>query len=153
MDNDDLWGDLPESDNATNPAILLSQQASLLGSKTRNVLTGLVTRVPQRPGGLLAAALAASQGRTDQKEQMVELRFLIRCSALDNYTFHVLTLKYSLLTIFPVDVRNEASGEDYTCRSDDELRSTLQQVFASLQVRRVISALLREANSLTPSIG
>jgi hypothetical protein len=153
MDNDDLWGDLPESDNATNPAILLRQQASLLGSKTQNVLTGMVTRVPQRPGGLLSAALVGEQGRTDQKEQMIELRFLIRCSALDNYTFHVLTLRYSLLTIFPVHVHNEASGEDHTCRSDDDLREALQQIFASLQVRRVISALLREANSLTSSIG
>jgi myo-inositol 2-dehydrogenase / D-chiro-inositol 1-dehydrogenase len=57
------------------------------------------------------------------------------------------------LTIFPVHVHNEASGEDHTCRSDDDLREALQQIFASLQVRRVISALLREANSLTSSIG
>ena len=149
MDNDDLWGDLPESDNATNPAILLSQQASLLGSKTRNVLSGLVTRARVGP---LRAAMEAGRDRTDQKEEKIELRFLIRCSALDNYTFHVLTLRYSLLTIFPVHVHNEASGEDYTCQSDDDLRRTLQQVFASPQVRRVISALLREAN-LTSSIG
>jgi hypothetical protein len=152
MDRDDLWGDLPESDNATNPAILLRQQASLLGSKTRNVLTGVVTRPTPSWSDVAQLAAGALEDKRSQKEEVVELRFSIRCSALDNYTFHVLTLKYPLLTIFPVRVFDDVTEEEHICRSDDELRRTLQHVFASPQLRRVIAALLREANSLTASV-
>lgn len=44
MPSDDLWGDLPETDDTTDPVAILRQQASLLGAKTKKVLTGVVSR-------------------------------------------------------------------------------------------------------------
>ncbi len=143
MSNDDLWGDLPEADNATEPATLLRQQASLLGSKTGNVLAGIVTR--PKTATLQLGALTEAFG---VKEERVELRFSIRCSALDNYTFHVLTLNYPLLTIFPAIIHDEVTGQEHLCKSEDDLRVALHRIFSSPQLRRVISALLREARAL-----
>jgi hypothetical protein len=102
--------------------------------------------------GALAEAFGAGQSRLNQKEQTVELRFSIRCTALDNYTFHVLTLKYPLLTVFPVSIHDEATGQDHLCTSENELRTALQRIFTSQQIRRVISALLREARALTCTV-
>jgi hypothetical protein len=137
MSNDDLWGDIPEADTTTAPVTLLRQQASVLGSKTANVLEGVVSR-----------ARARRIRRIAQGEETVELRFYIRCTALDNYTFHVLTLKHPLLTIFPVSIHDEVAERDHVCQSEDELRDALHRIFTSQQLRGVISALLRESRAL-----
>ncbi len=152
MCSEDLWGDLPETDDTTDPVTLLRQQASLLGSKTKNVLTGVVSR-PRKKASLYdvlraePAKSAPAKERASTPEQQMEVYFSIRCSALDNYTFHVLTLIYPLLTIFPLSVRDEAVGKVHTCMSEDELRDALQRILGSQHLRRVISALLREARA------
>jgi hypothetical protein len=78
----------------------------------------------------------------------MEVRFFIRCSALDNYMFHVLTLDYPLLTVFPVHILDETTGREHICASEEELRTVLHQILGSPQLRPVISALLREARAL-----
>lgn len=153
MNSEDLWGDLPETDDATDPVTVLRQQASLLGSKTKQILTGVVSR-PAKRNRTLADRLHAP-GRPDEassglskQDEMMEVRFLIRCSVLDNYMFHVLTLNYPLLTVFPMQIVDETTGRRHVCKSVDELRTVLQQILGSSQLRRVISALLREAKAM-----
>lgn len=147
MSNDDLWGDLPEADTTADPVTLLRQQASLLGKKTRNILEGVVKRFEKRPT-LAELATSAMRPGVQQEEREVAIRFSIRCPALDNYVFHALTLEHPLLTVFPVKIHDESTGQNYVCRSETELREALQTIFASPQLRRVISALLREAGAL-----
>lgn len=125
---DDLWGDLPEPDTAVLPSMILQEQASMLAAKTQNVLEGLVQKRKQDNGG-------------------VTLDFFIRCPAVDNYTFHVLRLAHDLLKVYPFKLEGIAKSKGYVVTDANCLREALKDQLQSFEVRRVVSALLREATS------
>ena len=135
MPTDDLWGELPvpvpesEPDIAALPRTILQEQASLLGSKTHNVLEGVV-----RKGDAGA-------------HNNIGLDLFIRCSALDNYSFHVLHLEHDILNAYPLKLDAIANQVGYDIDDVGALRNALTNIFQSPQVRRVVSALLREATT------
>jgi len=129
MTTEDLWGELPNADSTVKPSTLLREQASLLASKTSNVLEGVVNEF--------------NTGTTS----VLGFSFLIRCPAMDNYTFQVLSLTHDLLNIFPVSVRDKVGAARYEATDENELRRILKEIFTSNEVRRIIAALLREATA------
>ena len=126
--SDDLWGDLPEPDTEILPSMILQEQASVLGSKTPNVLEGVVQKHKTGDG------------------LVVDLH--IRCPVVDNYTFHVLQLRHDLLKVYPFQLNGIAKRKVYQIAEPDQLREALKDQFQSPELRRVVSALLREATSV-----
>ena len=66
---------------------------------------------------------------------------------MDNYTFGVVSLRYGLLDIYPVSVKDELAGNVLDVDNEEELRGKLKSIFTSDAVRRVMAALLRESTA------
>ena len=129
MTTEDLWGDLPKPDTMVKPGTLLREQASLLGSKTQNIVEAYV------------------ESFATKRKNRVGLRMSIRCAAVDNYEFQVLTIDHDLLTIYPISLTSAMDMVNYEIQDEEQFRSALRQIFSSEKLRRVIAALLREATT------
>ncbi|MBI1902083.1 MAG: hypothetical protein HYS13_13355 [Planctomycetia bacterium] len=125
---EDLWGELPPVNPTPNPRALLREQASLLSQKTRNVLEGTV-RTALAPSGKLVT------------------EFGVRCPALDNYEFQVLSLWEELPGAYPVTIRDHLNDRKTNVSSEATMRALLKQILTSERIRNAIASLLREAQT------
>ena len=127
MTEQNLWGDLTEIDIVRTPAMILQEQAALLGQLTNEVLNGLVRRDSLVP------------------ENKFNMALYIVAPALSRYRFKVLELSYRVDEAYPVVVRDSIGGYKVEVHDEAELIEILKALLTSESVKRVISTLISES--------
>lgn len=122
----DLWGALPNIQNAKSPKQLLLEQAEKLSEKTMGVLRGAV--------------------RTSVEGSTIGMEFDVVAPYINNYSVCVARITHNEL-IFPLYVSRQLYEEgDYPepdeCRTFADFEKALTRVFQSSRVRQVIESLL-----------
>ena len=135
---DDLWGTIPTADTTPVPASVLREQGSLLSEKTNGILSGIV-RIHSSYG----------EGR-----EISKIVFYIVCPTLNNYRYEVLLVNQSHFPdVFPVDVVFDESDDAIgtvrkSAKNVEEFKALVKDILQSERVKKVISALLRDAQEL-----
>ena len=123
-----LWGDLAGLDTARTPAVILQEQAGLLGKLTDEVLAGEVRR----------------NNETRNPESLIATLYIV-ASALQRYSVSVVRVDYSLVSAYPVNVESILDGREWKAGSQKRLEEILGEILSSEVVRRVISSLIAES--------
>jgi hypothetical protein len=146
----DLWpNDIAQVVNRT-PVTILKEQASLLGSKTKNIVTAEVGQVDE-----------------DATSHDLIYRFYIVAPALKNYHYRLFDISHPIdlypLTVFPdssvadeliygkpeflqaYDLgANERHGS-FQVQKEESFLALLEQIFAAQKTRRVIASILGQS--------
>lgn len=125
----DLWGDLPNVQDAKSPRHLLQEQAEKLEEKTGGVLRGAV--------------------RTFAEGSAIVMELDIVAPYINNYSVTVVRLTHGQV-IFPLHVIRQLYEEGGyfdrdavdECHSYAELEASLMKVLQSSRVKAVIESLL-----------
>ena len=134
-----LWPPEIEVINITPPVTILGQQATMLGSITKNIILGDVKA-------------------RESEEYDFSYIFYIVAPALSNYRYKLLTI-YHNIDLYPVTVQVEeniykevpkrATGEripnSIFAISENEFTEVLKAIFNSNKAKRVVSALLAQS--------
>lgn len=123
-----LWGDLVGLDTARTPAVILQEQAGLLGKLTDEVLVGEVRRINE----------------TRNPESFIATLYIV-APALQQYSVSVVRVDYSLVSAFPVNVDSILDGREWKADSEKQLADILSEILSSDVVRKVISSLIAES--------
>ncbi len=124
---DNLWGDLPDAEEGPTPRGILRQQADILTGQTRGMLSGAV--------------------ETTVVEGNVQVKLLLVAPYLGNYEVEIVTVRYSGVSVFPLDVFSSAKGRNYTCWDIEEFKAHLSEILQSTQVREAVAALLTQSQA------
>ena len=149
----DLWPDKIKVEKIITPFIILRQQATLLGKKTKNIIQGKVYDLR------LDSDLRSGFHYT----------FLIVVPALSDYQYKILDIIYGM-SIYPVIINIEediwkdipprfydqgarTTTRQIIAKSEDEFIEILRAIFNSTKVMRIISVLLSQSDpSYDPSL-
>jgi hypothetical protein len=134
MSGENMWGEIEAPVNQRTPTSILREQASILSQLTRGVLIGSIEQEPT-------------------KNNILIYDFSITAPAINNHKFLILTLQYSI-TIYPLTLTDHTTHVQRQCLNEEVFTSTLKSVLSSVQVRRVISALLiqsRDNQQISPA--
>jgi hypothetical protein len=138
----DLWPqDLVEKVQERTPMMILQEQASLLGEKTKNIIKAKVEKSEffgvggkQNPGDF-------------------SFVFIIHAPALGNYSYRVFAMTYDVY-MYPVRfLLEQAIAEEIGASSDgvvsavdeEAFMRVLSEVLGSRRMRRIINALLSQS--------
>jgi hypothetical protein len=126
-EKEDLWPeDLGHVDLVT-PVTILREQASVLGKRTNYILRGEV--------------------ETQTRGETIYHTFYVVAPALENYRYEVLTVRHEVI-FYPVDINcSDAGMYGRTVKNEDELKQALKTIFTSEKLKKVIGALLAQAQS------
>ena len=133
MATESLWGNLEGIDTARTPAIILQEQAGLLGKLTNEVLEGKVGR------DLIG----------DSNRMIVSL--YVVAPALQRYRVKILGLDYNYDTVYPINVSNSIEGVRRQATNEDDLVSILREFLSSQRVKNVIATLIAESRMSSPN--
>lgn len=123
-----LWGDLSNTAIFRTPFTILKEQAAILSQQTKGLLVGEVKRYQ------------------DENED-ISLSLYIVAPSLGDYRYEVVQV-YHDITIYPLIVRSMATEDPSNPRhSEQEFEQALGEILSSLQVKRVISALLSDIHA------
>ena len=122
MSAENMWGEFDDPVNQRTPTSILREQAAILSQLTKGVLIGSIEQEPA-PNNVLA------------------YNFAITAPAINNHKITILTVQYAI-TIYPLTLTDRTTQVQRQCLSEEAFTSALKGVLSSLQVRRVISALL-----------
>ena len=128
-----LWGDLVGLDTARTPAVILQEQAGLLGKLTDEVLSGEVRR----------------NNETRNPESLIATLYVV-AQALQQYSVSVVRVDYSLVSPYPVNVESILDGREWKAGSQKRLEEVLGEILSSDVVRKVISSLIAESQMSRP---
>lgn len=130
MSKKDLWGDIEKTQVPTNPKKILKEQADAIGAKTKYILTGRVI------------------GRSETKKGKPSFTSLLSVEAkrIANYIYDLLLIHYPL-EMYPVEVISVATGESYTCDTEEAFIEKLGEILSSEEVMKVISALVSQSTT------
>ncbi len=129
MSTSNLWGDLPEAVIARNPLQILKEQASELTKMTKGVLMGIVEGPLPYGSGTFAFELS------------------IRAPALNDYSITVLRIEYNL-HMYPLTLTDILKPKQHECNDESTYLSELKNILQSSGMRKVISSLLVQSNTL-----
>ncbi|MEK7400291.1 MAG: hypothetical protein AAB116_25380 [Candidatus Poribacteria bacterium] len=147
----DLWPDTIKVEKMITPVIILRQQASLLGKKTKNIIQGKVEK------------------GTDDTNGLFDYTLYIVAPALNDYRYRLLSISYGI-HLYPLTIKIEdeeilseippkfscttyKSGISIKPNSEEEFKEVLKAIFNSKKVLRVISVLLSQSDpSYDPSL-
>ena len=151
----DLWPtDLDAVATAKSPITILKAQASILGSKTKNIVKAYVRRFPPDHPALSRQWRAAKSKR--QEAEPFNYGFYLQAPALDNYTYHLFTLSFGV-EAYPAhflvddDIAKEMSvdqTEGIVVNDEKQFERVLSEVLASQKTRKVISAIWTQSVDL-----
>ena len=122
MSAENMWGEINTPANQRTPTSILREQASILNQLTRGVLIGSIEQEPTN-------------------NNILVYNFSITAPAINNHKFAILTLQYSI-TIYPLTVTDHTVHVQRQCLNEEDFTSILKNILSSVQVKRVISALL-----------
>ncbi len=122
MSTDNLWGDLNDFGELRSPKQMLEEQAALLETATKGILTGEVK---------VSTILAD-----------FEITFSIVAPHVNNYRYKVLTVRHTL-EFFPARVTYMENRHWKTreVQNESELKEAMRQIFQADNTRRVINSL------------
>ena len=127
MSTQSLWGDLKGLDTVRTPAIILQEQAGLLGQLTNEVLEGEVTR------------------RVSDSSQRIIVSLYIIAPALQRYRVKILEVEYGFAQMYPATVESSVVLRQRVAVSESALDEILGEILSSHAVRNVISSLIAES--------
>ena len=122
MSAENMWGEITDPVNQKTPTSILREQALILNQLTKGVLIGSIEQEPTTNNTLA-------------------YNFAITAPAINNHKFTILTVQYSI-TIYPLSLTDRTTQVQRQCLNEEGFTSTLKGILSSMQVRRVISALL-----------
>ncbi|GAB4457946.1 MAG: hypothetical protein OHK0029_18470 [Armatimonadaceae bacterium] len=132
----DLWPtDIEISvEDATVPVVILRQQASLLGEKTRNLVQGEIVTKPEPEFSTM-----------NPKTRLVH-RFYLNVATVDNYRYELLKVSHGLEG-YPVLIHtvHEGSETNVECSSPEEFTQALGTILSSSQTLRIVRTLMAQA--------
>jgi hypothetical protein len=119
----DLWGEIQVPDGVPTPTTILRQQASLLGSKTQNLIEARVDTVTA------GTALHHS--------------FNLVVPTLDNYTYTLFTVWHRVgAKLYPVRVSDNTAVD-----SPEEFTEWLGKQLSSQETKKILNNLLAQVKS------
>jgi hypothetical protein len=118
----DFWGDIAPATVRT-PVAILREQASLLGTKTENLIEA-------------AVETGISQGRFQH-------RFNLVVPALDNYTYQLFRIEHGI-DLYPLRVFDK---EILGLNTEDDFVDWLRNRLSSDDTKKIIGNLLAQVNS------
>lgn len=130
----DLWPSDIEVSDLVSPASILREQATLLGMKTKNLVTGKVELA------------------SDSAEKKFKYVFYLVAPALKNYRYRLLSIEYPV-DLYPVTIRFESKrpkvednldeeSSHLSAKDYDDFIAKLGKVFSDERTKRVIRALI-----------
>ncbi len=141
----DLWpDDLKTIINVKAPVNILREQASLLGSKTQNIVKAKVRQID--PGTARDETFTSWPiGKGHQKFHYV---FNLVAPMLENYEYRLFMISHDV-TLYPVyiiaddDILKELSVDKaISVNSEDELLEVLRKIFRAEKTKKIIDALV-----------
>jgi hypothetical protein len=138
----DLWpSDIVQND-VKPPVAILKEQASLLGNKTKNLVTAEVHLDDPDDYGYSIVNF--------------NYRFLIIAPALNNYQFKLFSVAYDV-DLYPVQFQLDQSvaaeldvDEQISVGNEEEFQNLLKRIFGTQRTRRVISAISNQSTIVRP---
>lgn len=141
----DLWGDDFGKVSVKAPVVILREQASLLGQRTKGVILGKV-----------------SASRTNSFEGL-SYSFSLVVPALDNYTYGLFSISHSVTELYPVtfQIDGEIASEvnvvsptaltstsmyNVKAENEEEFEGVLSQILKSQKTRKVLNSLLAQVS-------
>jgi hypothetical protein len=131
---EDFWPENLIDAADPEPLVLLKDQASLLGEKTRNAVEGVI--------------------KTSTGEGNVYYALCLKADALGDYLYEILHIAYPVLRgddAYPVKVQSSEGGPEVHISDSDEFREWLRGQLSSDFVRRAIANLLRSVREVRQS--
>jgi len=141
---DDLWpDDIASTESIKSPAYILKEQASLLGKKTKNIITAAINTIANR-------------------QPIIQYDFIIIAPALSNYRYRLFSIYYNIISIYPctmfidVDIFKEISmycnvkksdQSSITIHSESELEQAMRYIFKSEKTKQLIKSLIAESGA------
>lgn len=122
-----LWGSLEGSETVRTPAMILQEQAGLLGQLTKEVLEGITLR------------------EVSQDSNTVEMSMYIVAPALQRYRVKILELTYNFTSPYPVIATSDVISLRRTARSESDLLKILSDLLTSETVRNIVFSLIAES--------
>ena len=119
---ENLWPEFATDDVIRSPKIILREQASFLGKRTKNILTGNI--------------------RTESWKNQFSHSFQIVAPNLNNYTYTLFTIVEEDIFGFPCKFQSESS---FSIKSEEELLERLKVIFSSEETKKVINSLLSQS--------
>lgn len=127
MSENSLWGDLSNIVPERTPSHVLEEQATFLQGETNKILRGRTVRTVEQSGTGIIASLE------------------VVAPSLNNYSIEVVTLSYTITSVYPVRVRDRISEKLSRASTEDELRGALKKVLTSEAVRSLLASLIAES--------
>jgi hypothetical protein len=133
----DLWPSDLGTVTTKSPLTVLREQASMLGTKTKNIVKARIVR-------------ALSQSVSGSLPFNYE--FLIHAPALDNYSYRLFIIRYDV-DLYPVKFElDQAIAEEMAVNreqgliasGEEEFTQILARIFGSRKTRNVIHAILSQ---------
>jgi hypothetical protein len=130
MSAENMWGEISDPVNQRTPTSILREQAAILSQITKGILIGSIEQDPTSNNTLV-------------------YNFAVTAPAINNHKFSILTVQYSI-TIYPLTLTDRTTQVQRQCLNEDSFASTLKSILSSLQVKRVITALLIQSRDHQP---
>ena len=125
-----LWPERISTTEQTPPVVILRQQATMLGQRTRNVLIGEV-----------------KSQQSGQWSDVLYHNFYVKAPALGGYRFKLFFVTQKVASLYPVMAFSDAEA---AIPNEVQLEEALRSVFASEKApKKLIQSLM--AQSLTPT--
>lgn len=161
----DLWPKEIEYTQIKAPVTILREQASLLGSKTKNIVmaeVGKAVTSSQIASENMVSIIENAFGRDtlkprNSKERFAYIFYLV-APALGNYQYELFTIindirLYPVLIILEDDILTEIAPDkdkNLLANSEDEFLEILGKIFQSQKTKRIIQSIL--AQSVSPPV-
>jgi hypothetical protein len=146
----DLWPqDLPTT-TMTTPLTILREQASLLGTKTKNIVKAAVKRYRSNP--LPSSRHVTSAKPSAPSQELFNYSFNLVAPTLDNYTYRLFTVAYDV-NLYPATITvdddialelDDLDADELSASDEAEFKDFLSRIIGSQKTRKVISALLSQ---------
>ena len=132
---ENLWGDIPEAEAIRTPHGVLREQGAKLRELTQGLLVGRVSRQTLAMGGA---------GRTPVFVSTLR----IIAPALDNYTYEVATIEYSI-GMYPLTIMEPSGNKSKECVNEAALVTELHAILSSEKMKKLVRGLLAQIRSDT----
>jgi hypothetical protein len=148
----DLWpADLGDVTTSKSPVTILKEQASILGTRTKNIVKAYIKRIS--PDNLQLTRHTVSAKRESYYTDPFHYGFYLQGPALDNYTYRLFDLSFGVDRYparFMVDdeIANELNAnpnEGLVAGNEEEFLQALATVLGSQKTRKVIHAILSQS--------
>ncbi len=145
----DLWPVLPTM-TMTTPVTILREQASLLGTKTRNIVKAEVRRYNRFPAPVSRHVASAKPAASAQEPFCFS--FNLVAPVLGNYTYRLFTVAYDV-NLYPATIslddeiaqEIDAFGGELGASNEEEFKEHLSRILRSQKTLKVITALLSQS--------